>query len=1126
MLADLITALTGRKPDRLDASALKPHAASGGRLSSRAEKDGGSESFGGVFQSEARAISADTGGTPDQKPDGDPAALSKGAEESVAHQDARPPDGETFSTRSEAVLAQPSRRHRHASAPQSAMQIAETKGGLSKLSAHKDLEEQVVISDAEIRVMRPNDKAPERIPERPPLSVSQSLLEAAPSTPRSVAETFVEVPLQSVSLRAEADPSRPASKSVAATGPKDAEGLAALRIAPTAVGVAPQDNRMPSTSGSRRAYADEAQPSADLLSKTARADDADRTLSTDVASQKPSATFVPPQVQRSRHPVADTAIPAPYVDTSVPAHSSADGQHRTTGSKVEREGTPLGALEQASHIAREAPRQIQPMQADRVPFDERMQNEAPPRGEPAARDGAVTSRHDAGMRTDRETRLRDTGGGFDHPFGQAEFRNGRATSGKTRVETPQGPTTIGQALAMLRRAEGPLATKGNMPGASERSEGQAVSGTSQPPLSLKSEGQHGAGPTSEINVLASDRVGSRPRGSGLAWPVVPAKAVAMPDATKPETALIPEAPKHSVRTGQKDANPSQSSEPTAQRLIDMPNVSARTVASDMRHAGFRGQPAHPTTDGLATTVGPSQANRVQMDRAENIHQDLEKPQVRNQLTATATSDATKSSTMLEPPPTETQNQTVLALSRDATSGAAREMGARSRPSPSPAPHYVDPQQAQSRTGRGAAIQETMSREDASFEQNAQARRGPEGTTYLDREATVPRSLTETTAPKVTIASDLAAPSHRLKSQMPEVFAAGDLKGTSEVRQQDRSDQPDRAVSNPSDVAFSKTRPDLSAPRPAADAGPTPAGRYMPVRSRDVADAPEPARLVSSQLRPAVGEDLAAQAGIKGESVVLPREWSFQNRPKPTVDAPTPRTETPQLAQPQTRETAFVADATQPEDRADGVKAEAKQASDGATRLGGESDNPRAQVQEVPKALTVSDPAFAAPSSDPLDPSMSDERTDLTRDVHIDSIATVRRPTVIHAPDHMTKVGDQVAQAVRQASGGPVEITLNPEELGRVRMHLATGDQGVTLIVTAERPETLDLMRRNIDQLAAEYREMGFGTMQFSFGQEGAGGQHSDPGQGKTMSSPHLAEAPVPDATRPLTSVTTGMDIRI
>lgn len=78
---------------------------------------------------------------------------------------------------------------------------------------------------------------------------------------------------------------------------------------------------------------------------------------------------------------------------------------------------------------------------------------------------------------------------------------------------------------------------------------------------------------------------------------------------------------------------------------------------------------------------------------------------------------------------------------------------------------------------------------------------------------------------------------------------------------------------------------------------------------------------------------------------------------------------------------------------------------------------------------------------------------------------------------------QVVHSITRSNlDGFVEIRLQPEELGRVRLTMAPSELGVAVQISAERPETLELMRRNIDILAAELSERGFADLDFSFGQ--------------------------------------------
>lgn len=116
-----------------------------------------------------------------------------------------------------------------------------------------------------------------------------------------------------------------------------------------------------------------------------------------------------------------------------------------------------------------------------------------------------------------------------------------------------------------------------------------------------------------------------------------------------------------------------------------------------------------------------------------------------------------------------------------------------------------------------------------------------------------------------------------------------------------------------------------------------------------------------------------------------------------------------------------------------------------------------------------------------------------------------RPNAPAFAGHMTAhpgheappVSRQLAQHLPAMGGGPVEITLSPEELGRVRMTLASGEGGLVLQLVADRADTLDLMRRHIDQLAQDFRAMGFERLSFAFGQ----GQQGQQGTGQPMVQP-------------------------
>lgn len=107
------------------------------------------------------------------------------------------------------------------------------------------------------------------------------------------------------------------------------------------------------------------------------------------------------------------------------------------------------------------------------------------------------------------------------------------------------------------------------------------------------------------------------------------------------------------------------------------------------------------------------------------------------------------------------------------------------------------------------------------------------------------------------------------------------------------------------------------------------------------------------------------------------------------------------------------------------------------------------------------------------------------------------PNVTVAPTALPRalaphVAQQIATALAQGGVETTQISLNPEELGRVRISLSTSETGLTVSILAERPETADLMRRNMDSLLKEFAELGYDNPSFTFdGRQNSSGQAGD-----------------------------------
>lgn len=103
-------------------------------------------------------------------------------------------------------------------------------------------------------------------------------------------------------------------------------------------------------------------------------------------------------------------------------------------------------------------------------------------------------------------------------------------------------------------------------------------------------------------------------------------------------------------------------------------------------------------------------------------------------------------------------------------------------------------------------------------------------------------------------------------------------------------------------------------------------------------------------------------------------------------------------------------------------------------------------------------------------------------------------TPAFTPSPVQQVATAMLSATTAATqSGSVDVSLYPEELGRVRLFFAPAELGLTVLVQAERSETLDMLRRNIELLGDDLRRQGFGDVAFEFGGQGNGQQgHAAP----------------------------------
>ncbi len=145
---------------------------------------------------------------------------------------------------------------------------------------------------------------------------------------------------------------------------------------------------------------------------------------------------------------------------------------------------------------------------------------------------------------------------------------------------------------------------------------------------------------------------------------------------------------------------------------------------------------------------------------------------------------------------------------------------------------------------------------------------------------------------------------------------------------------------------------------------------------------------------------------------------------------------------------------------------------------------------------------------------------------VDEVAKNRpQAIVLQAPvaaEHAPKVVQQLAVTMVQHKDQLTEIALDPPELGKVKMQFSITDGVAQVVLAVERPETNDLIRRHLDQLANELGALGYRDITFEFSDSNFGGQHSGSGDGTTHDDPDIAETPQPKTI----AVTSGLDIRL
>jgi hypothetical protein len=110
---------------------------------------------------------------------------------------------------------------------------------------------------------------------------------------------------------------------------------------------------------------------------------------------------------------------------------------------------------------------------------------------------------------------------------------------------------------------------------------------------------------------------------------------------------------------------------------------------------------------------------------------------------------------------------------------------------------------------------------------------------------------------------------------------------------------------------------------------------------------------------------------------------------------------------------------------------------------------------------------------------------------------------------MRAMSDRLSATAGSDRAGPLqtELELAPKELGRLKMVLQATERGLHLQIFAERPETMDLVRRHVDVLHRAMAMDGVTLAGLELGAEGGRGAMAfRDGRGETAQTPAPPEA--------------------
>ncbi len=150
----------------------------------------------------------------------------------------------------------------------------------------------------------------------------------------------------------------------------------------------------------------------------------------------------------------------------------------------------------------------------------------------------------------------------------------------------------------------------------------------------------------------------------------------------------------------------------------------------------------------------------------------------------------------------------------------------------------------------------------------------------------------------------------------------------------------------------------------------------------------------------------------------------------------------------------------------------------------QSGTPADPIVKIPASMNLPSGLLPEPAVLAVEPLASAPPDLLPSQVSPHDPFPIRRDLPLH-------IARQFAEVAQSLPSRPVDIVLNPEELGRVRLSMSPSEHSIVVHVLVERPDTLDLMRRHIEQLEQEFQNLGFKEISLSFSSAEQGTSDSD-----------------------------------